>query len=139
MTINLFVRLDVDYASDDEFLEAGPDAELLFIRALCFMKRKSTDGQLRKAQLPLISIGLPDAGAAARALVDVGLWTDEGDRWVCRSWLKHNRPKAEIEAQRELQREGAERGNHDRWHTGDEGKPSPSCRLCQRSRVGATS
>lgn len=134
---DLIFPLDVEYASDDEFIEAGPMAELLFIRAGCFIKRKKLDGRLRKSQLPLVAANIPNPKRHASTLVDVGLWVDEGDAWSVPSYLKHNKSKAEIEAQREIQRESGERGNHERWHVnGEDGpKPSPKCRYCIEERM----
>lgn len=132
----LFLPLDVEYASDDEFIEAGPLAELLYIRAACFIKRKSLDGRLKRSQLSVVAGNIPQPAKHAAQLVEVGLWVDEGDSWYVPAYLKRNPTKADIEVGKAIQREAGERGNHERWHTGPDGKPSGKCRLCRLERVG---
>lgn len=131
----LFLKLDVEYASDDEFIEAGPLAELLFIRSLCFMKRKRLDGKLKRVQLASAAGNIPNPTRHAQSLVDVGLWEVTQDGWYCPSYLKRNPSKADIEAEAEMAREAGERGNHERWHIGVGGKPSPKCRLCRADHI----
>jgi hypothetical protein len=131
----LFLPLDVEYASDVEFIEAGPMAELLYIRVACFIKRKSLDGRLKRSQLTVAAGNIPQPAKHAAQLVEVGLWVDEGDSWYVPAYLKRNPTKADITAVRDMQKEAGERGNHERWHTGPEGKPSPKCRLCRLERV----
>ena len=43
----LFVPLDVEYDSDDKMIEAGPMAELLYVRGMAFAKRTGSDGNIR--------------------------------------------------------------------------------------------
>ena len=131
----LFLPLDIEYASDDEFIEAGPLAELLFIRASCFIKRKRQDGQLRHNQLPLISNGIKASRQHAAKLVEVGLWIDEGDHWFVPSYLKHNPSNAEIKASTDIAKEAGIKGNHERWHVGEDGKPNSKCPICVAERV----
>lgn len=135
----LFVPLDVEYPSDDEFIEAGYVAELLYIRALCFAKRKQTDGSITRSQLPSVALGIPAAKKHAQKLVDVGLWTTTDDGWNIPAYLKRNPSKEEIETTKALAKEAGERGNHERWHIGEDGKPSSKCRLCRADRIGKTS
>ena len=47
----LFVPLDVDYADDPKIIEAGPLAELLFVRGLAFCKQQLSDGHIARSQL----------------------------------------------------------------------------------------
>ena len=131
----LFLPLDIEYASDDEFIEAGPLAELLFIRASCFIKRKRQDGQLRHNQLPLISNGIKASRQHAAKLVEVGLWIDEGDHWFVPSYLKHNPSNAEIKASTDIAKEAGIKGNHERWHVGEGNKPNSKCPICVAERV----
>lgn len=131
----LFIQLDVEYASDDEFIEAGPMAELLFVRGLCFMKRKKTDGKVKRVQLPNVAGNIPNAAKHAQSLVTVGLWEVTQDGWYCPSYLKRNPSKADIELEQEMAKEAGEKGNHERWHIGADGKPSAKCRLCRADRI----
>ena len=130
----LFIQLDVEYPSDDEFIEAGPMAELLYIRALCFIKRKATDGVVKKSQLNVIATGIPSASKHVGKLLDVGLFVTHADGWFVPAYLKRNPSKADIAAGRELSKEAGIRGNHERWHVGEDGKPSAKCPLCREQK-----
>jgi hypothetical protein len=133
--MSLFLPLDVEYASDEEFIEAGPMAELLFIRAACFIKRKRLDGVIKKSQLTLFSQGIPQPKRAVRALIEVGLWQDQGETWLVPSYLKRNPSKKEIETKSEIAKESGEYGAHERWHV-QEGRKSSKCRYCIAERIG---
>lgn len=133
--MSLFLPLDVEYASDEEFIEAGPMAELLFIRANCFIKRKRLDGVIKKSQLALFSQGIPQPKRAVRALIEVGLWEERGETWTVPSYLKRNPSKKEIETKAELAKESGEFGAHERWHV-QEGRKSSKCRYCIAERMG---
>lgn len=135
--MTLFVPLDVEYASDDEFLEAGPLAELLYIRSLCFCKRKMTDGKVKRSQLQVVAGNIPNAAKHAAKLVDVGLWVLDVDGWDVPAYLKRNPSKLEVETERDLAREAGIRGNHERWHVAPDGKPSAKCPICREQMVGS--
>lgn len=133
--MGLFIPLDVEYFSDEEFIEAGPMAELLFIRANCFIKRKRLDGVIKKNQLVQFAHGIPQPKRAVRALIEVGLWEEHGETWTVPSYLKRNPSKKEIETKAELAKESGEYGAHERWHV-QEGRKSPKCRFCIAERMG---
>lgn len=135
----LFIQLDVEYASDDEVIDAGPMAELLFIRGLCFIKRKALDGHIKRNQLANVAGNIPSASKHALALVRAGLWQSTKDGWYCPSYLKRNPSKATLDDQKQAAREFGIQGNHDRWHVGPEGKPSGKCPLCRANRIGSAS
>lgn len=126
----LFVPLDVEYDSDDKIIEAGPLAELLYIRSLAFCKRTMKNGVVMKSQLVVISRGLDGATTLARRLVKVGLWMDEGDKWTIPAWGKRNKLAEDIVADKEAKKLASIKGNHERWHVGEEAKKSHSCPLC---------
>lgn len=132
----IFVPLDVEYDTDDKIIEAGPLAELLYVRGLAFCKRKLNDGKIKRSQLSVIAARIPNANKHAATLVEVGLWRATQTGWSVVAWSKRNRSRADVEAQRELASEAGIRGNHDRWHVGPEGKPSPKCPLCRKERIG---
>jgi hypothetical protein len=133
----LYVQLDVDYFTDDEFIEAGPLAEVLYIRSLCFAKRKMTDGVITSAQLATIGFGIPNLKKHVTALERVGLWTIDDGCWTIKGYLKRNQSKQEIESVKALAREAGEAGNHERWHRPPDGKQSPKCRLCRANWIGS--
>lgn len=130
----LHVPLDVEYAADDKIMDAGPMAELLFIRGLAFCKRTMSDGKITDRQIASVALGIPAPKKHAQRLVEVGLWTRGGDHWLILNWLKYNAPAADIEAARDMAKENGVRGNHERWHLDNDGvlvKPSPKCPLCR--------
>ena len=47
----LYVKLDVTYFADDRIVELSPEAQLLYIRALCLCQTLETDGVFTAAQL----------------------------------------------------------------------------------------
>lgn len=130
----LFVPLDVDWASDDKILAAGPVASYLFLASLGFAKRTMSDGRIARAQLLAIAPGVPNAAKHAATLVEVGLWNVTSEGWTIPSWLKSNPSRAHIEAASELASENGVRGNHIKHHV-NEGKPSSKCKLCVEERL----
>lgn len=128
----LFVPLDVEYAADDKLAEAGPLAELLYIRALCFAKRNvKSDGEFSATQLAHFAVGIPLPKKHADALVGTGAWEATPKGWRIAGWLKHNKSGDEIATQQAIASELGIKGNHERWHIGPDGKPNAKCKLCQ--------
>ena len=101
----IHVQLSVDYADDPKIIAAGERAEVLFLRALCLMKRTLSDGFVHDNQLA--RFGLPGVKARADALVREGLWERVDAGYLCPSFLKRNKSRAEVE---ELSRIRAEAG-----------------------------
>lgn len=133
----LFLPLDVNYYHDEEFLIAGPYAELLYVRANCWIKANRTDGKIARAQLVLFAVGIPNPKRHADALVDQKLWVETKAGWTVPAYLKRNRSKAQIEASRDIASEAGLRGAHERWHVPPEGAPSPKCPICIGERMGS--
>lgn len=125
----LYVKLDAEYASDDKLIEAGPLAELLYIRSLAFAKRSMKDGRIKRAQLGTVGVNIPQVARHAQALVDVGAWTVTAEGWQITNWLKRNKPAATIIAEENARKAQSQLMNHNKWHV-NEGKPSPTCPLC---------
>lgn len=125
----LHVQLDVEYASDPKIIDAGPMAELLYVRALCFAKRTMRDGCITQSQLRTISIGIPSASRQAQRLVDVGAWEKTGDGWRIAAWLKRNKSADRITSDMAAKRMKSLLGNHERWHVKAD-RFDPTCELC---------
>jgi hypothetical protein len=136
--MSLYVKLSAEYPTDDEFIEAGPMAELLYIRGLCFCKRKQLDGRISTAQLGAVAYGMPNARKLAALLVDVGLWRAEGAGWSIPGWFKWNKSAAEIEEDREMRRRASLEANHAQHHIGDGKRPSPKCEICRADNLVRT-
>ena len=130
----LFVPLDVDWASDDKILEAGPLAGYLFLASIAFAKRTLSDGLIKRGQLLAIAPGLPNVPKHAAKLVEVGLWALHDAGWMIPSWFKTNQSRAHVEAAAELASENGTKGNHIKHHV-NEGKTSPRCKFCVEDRL----
>lgn len=132
---DMFVPLAVNYPRDRAIRRAGPEAELVFIRALVFLKGTKTDGFLADFDLDAAMVGIKPAWVtrAVAALVKAELWTVVEDGWQVRSWAKWNATQTEIAEDREAKREGGTKGNHKKWHV-DRGIVNPKCSLCVPDR-----
>jgi hypothetical protein len=127
----LYVKLDVEYMSNPKLLEAGPLAELLYVRSLCFAKRTMKDGVLTRPQVGLITYGVPNAKRHIEALVAEELWDDiGGGAYRIAGWLERNKSASQIEHESEVKRQASILANHERWHATPDGKPSATCPLC---------
>jgi hypothetical protein len=88
-----YAPLGVGYFRDDAIIEAGPDAELLFVRGLAFCAESMSDGYITDLQLTHhVGAGLRPSSVKKRAetLVKVGLWTRISGGYLVKSWLKWN-------------------------------------------------
>lgn len=110
-----YAPLSAHYYKDDAIAEAGPMAELLYIRGLAFCADVLSDGFISTTQLArFVGVGIPNARKYAERLVLVGLWEkaqpdllgSEGDGYVVRAWAKWNLTKAQIQ---EKQKRDADR------------------------------
>lgn len=121
-----FVPLDVNYAHDRAIRQAGPHAELLFVRGVAYARKYKTDGLIPDYDLSVAGVGIPNVTRHAATLVRVGLWLAADDGWLIRSFPKWN-PVSEAERAGK-QSKGGSLGNHNRWHTN--GRRSDDCTFC---------
>lgn len=114
----LYVPLDVNYRDDPKIIEAGADAELVYLRSLVLAKRLTDrDGHVHRAHLNGLACDLDnvlhgnvDPLDVAADLVKCGLWIEDIDGWLIAAWLKHNPSAAEIDESR-----GAEASRKRAW------------------------
>jgi hypothetical protein len=122
----LYVKLDVTYFSDDQIVELSPEAQLLYIRALCLCQTLETDGVFTAAQPRSTGARLGSARDPLRYLRELTVPTPrpqcadtvatptshlpyareatcltpveqlDDRRYRITAWLKHNKPAAEI-------------------------------------------
>ena len=104
-SLGSYVPLSASYYLDDAVMEAGERAELLFVRGLAFLAQADSDGFISNRQISVLGIGMRDASARAKRLVDVGLWQEVDGGYVVRSWLKWNKSAADIGRLRKQDRE----------------------------------
>ena len=128
-----FVPLDLDLPRDIKIRKAGPDAELLYIRGLIYLKAADHDGFIPDFDIPALAVGCRAVPSSVKKLVAAGLWEpaelDGMSGYLCRAWLKWNMSRAELEEQRAKRKIGALKTNHDRGLHADESHPEcPKCR-----------
>jgi hypothetical protein len=101
-----YAPLSAHYYKDDAIAEAGPMAELLYVRGLAFCADVLSDGFISEMQLTrFVGVGIPKYRTHAERLVLVGLWEKaepglfgtEGTGFIVKSWPKWNLTKAEIQ------------------------------------------
>jgi len=93
----VYAPLSAQYYLDDAILEAGPDAELLWVRILSFLASIPSDGYVSERQLRSVGLGLRSVPVRVRKLQEVGLLIAEPGGFVARSWLKWNKSVQEYD------------------------------------------
>lgn len=110
-----YAPLSAHYYKDDAIAEAGPMAELLYVRGLAFCADVLSDGFISDTQLArFVGVGIPQPRKHAERLVLVGLWEkaqpdllgSEGTGYVVKAWAKWNLTKSQIQ---DKQRKDADR------------------------------
>lgn len=114
----VWVKLDATYAEDERIMAAGACAELLFVRSICYCRRRVTDGHIPTSALRLLAFGIDeDAEHLAATLVANELWLEVSDGWRLRSYETWQQTKETLaqdaarkrDARAERQREKKER------------------------------
>lgn len=114
----LYVPLDVNYREDPKIIEAGAEAELVYLRSLVLAKRLTDrDGHVHRAHLTGLACDIDSVLRGESQPVDIaadlvksGLWIEDVDGWLIAAWLKHNPSAAEIDESR-----GAEASRKRAW------------------------
>ena len=91
-----YVPLAAQYYLDDAILEAGPDAELLFLRCISFLASVSTDGFITERQVRVAGTGLRNVARRLQVLERTGLLAAQDGGFVARSWTKWNKSAEQI-------------------------------------------
>lgn len=92
-----YVPLAAQYFMDDAVLEAGPDAELLFVRCLSFLASVPSNGFITEQQVRrVVGLGLRNVTKRLTSLQEVGLLEAVEGGFVVRSWTKWNKTAEEI-------------------------------------------
>ena len=111
---SMYVPLDVNFLRDPRIRRAGPDAEILYIRALAHAKGGETEGMVYDFDLDVIAIGLRNVPQRVAALVREKAWEPREGGWFICGWFNWNEPVAKIRHRRHAQAEGAAKTNHKR-------------------------
>lgn len=92
-----YAPLSAHYYKDDAIANAGEAAELLYVRGLAFCADVLSDGFISETQLlRFVGVGMKALPRRVARLVEVGLWSKEGDGYRVNAWLKWNRSRDEI-------------------------------------------
>ena len=130
-TPGIYVPLDANYLRDPAVRRAGPDAELLYIRSLAHSKSADTDGLILTCDLPVIAIGLKTVQKRVDALLREGLWTEDPEGWLIRSWSRWNMTRDERVNDKAKRRIGAMMTNHGKGAHND--RIDPECPRCSET------
>ena len=104
--MSTWIKLHDNFATNLKVLAAGEDAAWVYVSGLLFCSANETDGKIPTAALRTIT-AKRDAKTLARILVREGLWIETAGGWEVHDYLKHQRSKAQIEAEREATRKRA--------------------------------
>lgn len=126
----LWAKLYRNYLDDPDLMEAGIEAELLFVRSLAWAKDENT-GFIHRGSLIRLGLGLSNPNQSAEALVACGIWSVTDNGWLLSNWSEYQFDSADVDKKREA----GKKGNHERWH---KTKPDPECILCRTSIAPAT-
>lgn len=127
--MSLYAKLATNYQMDEKILAAGPMAELLWVRGLCWSKDHLRDGEVPRSALALVALGLADPGALAVRLVEVGLWEpcEGGWRVPPEKWAAWQTTREQVEEMRRKRSEAGQKGAASRWHGTSDGTSHSSC------------
>jgi len=107
----LWVKLSVDFFDDPKILEAGIEAELLFVRGLAWAKRDNS-GFVPRGALIRLALGLTDCDSAVANLLKFGLWGEVDSGYEILAWSSWQ-TDAEVLSRRA---DAGSLGMHRRWH-----------------------
>jgi hypothetical protein len=93
-----YAPLAATYFTDDDVMEAGEEAELLYVRGLAFCAgNPASDGYITDKQVTrVVGAGMSALTERVQALVAVGLWERLPGGYAIRSWLKWNKSAEEL-------------------------------------------
>lgn len=140
-----WVKLDDRFTENAKFEKAGPLAGWLYVAGLCFCAGNLTDGLIPKARAKILT-PVPNVTKQIRALVDAGLWIDEGDHYRVHDYLDFQPSRRSVEADREkarrrmekFRRSSGEQTPNEREKFADP-DPSPTSRTPSvKPRLGST-
>lgn len=113
-----WARLDDKFHSHPTTWQVGLESNGLFARALSYCAEHLTDGFLPEewvwSHVPGTVRNRDPRGIAGR-LVETGLWERIEGGFMIVEYLVYNPSRAQVEAEREAQRELSEKGGKARW------------------------
>lgn len=126
---SVYVPLDANYLRDPRIRRAGPDAELLYLRALAYSKSGETNGIVHDYDLDVIAVGLNKVPQRVAALVHEKAWEEREEGWFITGWFNWNEHTEALRDRRIRQQAGAAKTNHKK-HQEDGRDFSRTCPIC---------
>lgn len=122
-----YAPLAATYFTDDDVMEAGEEAELLFVRGLAFCAgNPASDGYITDKQVSrVIGAGMGDLAERVQQLVSVGLWERLPGGYAVRSWLKWNKSAEEMGRFRARDRDRKSAKSDTEQASDDKAEPDP--------------
>lgn len=108
-----WANLDDQYAEHPDNWDLSDAAFRLHTAAICYANKHLTDGDIPKSKVRTL---MPRFRAAALEELLRDHWIDKGDTYHIRNFLKWNRSKAQVLAERERKSVGGKKGAENRWH-----------------------
>jgi hypothetical protein len=102
--LTTWIKLHDNFWENPKVLAAGEDAALLYIQGLSYCSRNLTDGSIPTPALRNLT-AKRDAKTLVRVLVREGLWSETATGWQVHDYLKVQRSREQVEAEREKARE----------------------------------
>jgi hypothetical protein len=93
-----WVKLDDSFYSHPKVVSAGVEATGLYVLALTYAARHLTDGHVPKAWVKQV-VGNRTRKLSS-ALVEHGLWSENGTGWLIHDYLIYNPSREKIHAKR---------------------------------------
>lgn len=115
----IYVPLSAHYADDEKIMEAGEDAELMYVRMLAYAARTPRTGGWISDAVATSRLGIierpevpgSDPGTRLGKLAGVGLIIREGSGWRIAAWFRWNRSPEQIDRERSQDRTRKSRAN----------------------------
>lgn len=138
-----WVKLDDGFPDHPKVLAAGGSAAWLYVCGLCYCGRHMTDGFVPNGALSTLVDPSMKPRLLAAKLVRAGLWAPVDGGWMVHDYARHQRTKAQVEADRESARERQSRKRHGVTHgevtqpdkrRREENPPTPQLRVVDGHR-----
>lgn len=111
-----WANLDDQFAEHPDNWDLSDAAFRLHTAAICYANAHLTDGDISKSKVRTL---VPRFRASALGeLIAVGHWIDKGDVYEIRNFLKWNRSKVQVAAERQRKSNAGKKGADKRWHNG---------------------
>lgn len=94
-------KLDDAFPMDPKILGVSPSARLLFVVGIAYCSNQRTDGTIPADSVPLLHFQAGSTDSACDELVRVGLWEHRPEGYGIVTYLKHQKPRAQIERETE--------------------------------------